>query len=68
MEHKVSGKSDVQLLTIREACDRLRMGRTMIYAMMDSGELAYVRIGRTRRIRLTTLEALVELNTVAGRA
>lgn len=39
-----------QLLTPREACSALRTSRTTLYHLMDSGQLASLKIGKSRRI------------------
>jgi excisionase family DNA binding protein len=46
------------LLTVPEAVAFLRLSRSTIYALMDAGELVYVRIGRTRRIPRRALVGL----------
>lgn len=46
------------LMTLSEAIAFLRLSRSTLYALMDGGDLAYVRIGRTRRI---PKRALVDL-------
>jgi len=52
-----------QMLTIPEAARRLSVGRSMVYAMLRSGELGSVTIGRLRRIPIDSLESLlVSLN------
>ncbi len=38
------------LVTVREAAQWLGLGRAKLYQMMERGELAYVKIGRARRI------------------
>ena len=38
------------LLTVSEAIAFLRLSRSTLYSLMDAGDLAYVRIGRARRI------------------
>ncbi len=38
------------LLTVREAAAFLRISRSNLYALMDHGELAFVKLGRSRRI------------------
>jgi excisionase family DNA binding protein len=38
------------LLTVSEAIAFMRLSRSTLYTLMDEGELAYVRIGRARRI------------------
>ena len=39
-----------QLYTINEVSDMLRIGRTKIYEMINSGELQSLKIGTARRI------------------
>lgn len=43
------------LLTVDEAAERLRIGRSLVYALMKEGELESVRIGRLRRIPVDAL-------------
>ena len=38
------------LMTVREAAEFLRLSRSSVYALMDHGQLAFVKIGRSRRI------------------
>lgn len=38
------------LVTVRAAGEFLSVSRSMLYGMMDSGKLQYVKIGRARRI------------------
>lgn len=38
------------LMTVREAAQFSGLGKTTLYGLMDSGRLAYVRVGRARRI------------------
>lgn len=42
--------STVQLYTITEVAQMLRIGRTKIYDMINSGELRSMKIGSARRI------------------
>ena len=46
------------LVTVREAAGFLRLSRSTVYALMDRGELPFVKLGRSRRI---PRRALVEL-------
>ncbi|MCH8891481.1 MAG: helix-turn-helix domain-containing protein [Myxococcales bacterium] len=49
------------LMTVSEAAGFLRLSRSTIYLFMDRGELAFVKLGRSRRIpRLATQAALPE--------
>lgn len=47
------------LLTVEEAARRLRIGRTQMYALITSGEVPSVTIGRLRRIPAECLAAYV---------
>lgn len=47
------------LVPIPEACERLQLGRSTVYRLMDSGELASVTVGRRRLIPAAALEAFV---------
>jgi excisionase family DNA binding protein len=44
------------LLTVEEAAQRLRIGRTRMFALVRSGEIESVQIGRLRRIHPDALE------------
>lgn len=47
------------LLTLKEACDSLRIGRAKLYDLMSTGQLRYVKIGSARRIPMTALTEFV---------
>ncbi|MPY79828.1 MAG: helix-turn-helix domain-containing protein [Actinophytocola sp.] len=47
------------LLTAEEAAERLAIGRTAVYALLKTGELDSVRIGRLRRIPANAVENYV---------
>ena len=51
--------SDRLLLTAEEAANVLRIGRTTVYALMKSGELRPVHIGRSCRIPQAEVERYV---------
>lgn len=38
------------LLTVEEAAERLRLGRTLVYRLISSGQLESVTVGRLRRV------------------
>lgn len=48
------------LFTIPEAARKLACGRTMVYRLIASGELAEVHLGAAARIPVAALERLVE--------
>jgi excisionase family DNA binding protein len=58
-ETKGSSASNALLLTPEEASRRLSVGRTTIYALMASGELSSVNIGRCRRVPVSSLSLFV---------
>ena len=45
------------MLTVEEAAAELGIGRTTAYALVKSGELPSVKVGRLRRIPLTEIHA-----------
>lgn len=47
------------LLTVGDAAQRLSIGRTHMYRLLNSGEVESVRIGRLRRVPATALEEYV---------
>jgi excisionase family DNA binding protein len=47
------------LLTPEEAAAMLSVGRTRVYELIANGELAAIRIGRSRRIPVLVLERFV---------
>ncbi|MBN9101137.1 MAG: excisionase family DNA-binding protein [Pseudonocardia sp.] len=57
------------VLTVEEAAERLRIGRTLMYALVAAGEVESVRIGRLRRIPTDALDAYVStLRRLGGAA
>jgi excisionase family DNA binding protein len=50
---------DPILLTVEEAADALRIGRSMMYELIAAGTVRTVRVGRLRRITPTALRAYV---------
>lgn len=67
MGEKPIEATEAQLLTVEEAADVLALSRSSVYALMESGQLPYVKILRARRIRLADVRALVEGNLVGRR-
>jgi excisionase family DNA binding protein len=43
-------QQDGLLLTVEEAARRLRLGRTLVYRLISSGQLESVTVGRLRRV------------------
>ncbi|WP_082751248.1 helix-turn-helix domain-containing protein [Blastomonas sp. CCH1-A6] len=47
------------VITIAETMRRLSVGRTTVYSLLADGRLKSVKIGRSRRILLESVEALL---------
>lgn len=45
------------LLTVEEAAERLRIGRTRMFALVKSGEVESILIGRLRRVPVDAIDA-----------
>ncbi|UXY36115.1 helix-turn-helix domain-containing protein [Streptomyces albidocamelliae] len=56
------------LLTVEEAARRLRIGRTTCYALIRTGELESVPVGRLRRVPVDAPAAYVTRLRTAQRA
>ncbi|QDU28508.1 Helix-turn-helix domain protein [Anatilimnocola aggregata] len=56
-----------RLCPIRDVARYLSLSRSKIYAMMDAGELPYVKLGKSRRVNWTDVLKLIADNTI-GRA
>jgi excisionase family DNA binding protein len=62
---RLKGMTDDGLLTVDEARQFLRASRSTVYALMDSGDLAYVKFGRNRRIPRRALIEFATSNLIA---
>ncbi|GAA3961932.1 hypothetical protein GCM10023085_50470 [Actinomadura viridis] len=58
MTTRTSAEPDL-LLTVEEAARRLKIGRTLMYSLIASGEVETVTIGRLRRVPTECLTAYV---------
>lgn len=47
------------ILTITEAMKILKLSRSSMYSIMGRGELKTIKFGKSRRIRLSDLEAFI---------
>jgi excisionase family DNA binding protein len=54
------------LLNVAESAVFLRLSRSAVYALMERGELQYVKLGRARRIPRRALEQLAASNMQGG--
>ncbi|WP_093799839.1 helix-turn-helix domain-containing protein [Streptomyces sp. Wb2n-11] len=50
---------DDELLTVAEVMARLRLGRSTVYDLLRTGQLASVTIGRCRRIPVIALRDFI---------
>jgi excisionase family DNA binding protein len=58
-EGRTGARSTEALLTVEEACAELGCGRTYGYALVASGEIPHLKVGRLLRIRPSDLAAYV---------
>ena len=55
------------VLTVEEAAHRLGVGRTLMYALVKSGDIESIAIGRLRRIPCEAIDEFVERLRQIGR-
>ena len=60
------GESPVLAVPPAEAARMLSLSRPMIYKLIHSGELRTVNIGRTRRVPVSELERLIDVDGRGG--
>lgn len=58
--------TESRLCRVSEVATHLGLSRSGVYQLMDAGRLAYVKLGRSRRIPLAAVEALVKSATVGA--
>lgn len=56
-----------QLMTVEEAAGHLKVGRSTTFRLLQSGQLPSVKIGGSRRVRRSDLEAYVANLPTNGR-
>ncbi|ACY48968.1 helix-turn-helix transcriptional regulator [Rhodothermus marinus] len=56
----MEARSDLRLLTVKEACRLLNVSRSLLWKARKRGELRAVYLGRAVRFRLSDLEAWLE--------
>ena len=56
------------LFTVEEAAECLGIKRTKMYALIKTGEIDTIQVGRLRRVRLAALESYVSRLADAARA
>jgi len=57
---------DKLLLTVVEAAHRLGIGRTLMYELLDTGEIFSVHIGRLHKVPVEALQDFIERRRVAA--
>jgi excisionase family DNA binding protein len=55
------------LLTIPEACEYLRLGRSKVFDLLKRGEIKYLRQGPRRFVRESFLEDYLSRQPIVGR-
>ncbi|MCX4754284.1 helix-turn-helix domain-containing protein [Kitasatospora purpeofusca] len=53
------------LLTAEDVAKMMRIGRSTVYELLSGGELASIKIGRSRRIRPADVHAYIERQATA---
>ena len=53
-----------QLGRVAEVAKYLNLSRSKIYLMMEQGQLPFVKLGKSRRVRWSDVSKLVEQNTI----
>lgn len=59
-----AGKGDKLLVTVDEAAKMLSLGRTLVYALMERGELRYAKFGKARRIPVEAIHEVLNKNMI----
>ena len=58
--------NDLRCLKVMKVAELLGISRAQVYKLMEAGQLAYVKIGKSRRIPWEAIEELVQKNTVGA--
>ena len=53
---------DLDLMTIKEVCDRLQISRNMAYSLLKKGDIEGVKVGRMWRIPDRSIWSYIMLN------
>ncbi len=53
-----------QLVRVTDVARHLAVSRSKVYQMMEVGQLPYVKLGKSRRVRWSDVQRLVDQNTV----
>ena len=55
---------DSGLQPVNKVARFLSLSRSKVYALMEAGQLPYVKLGKSRRVRWADVLALVETHTI----
>ncbi len=55
-----------RLVRVTEVARHLSLSRSKVYQMMDVGQLPYVKLGKSRRVRWSDVQKLVDDNTISN--
>ncbi len=53
-----------QLMKVKEVCVALGLSSPSVYRLMESGEIPYVKMGKSRRVKRADVLAYIERCTV----
>jgi excisionase family DNA binding protein len=67
MVAKLDVKDRTGLATVKEAAEHLRLSSAKVYQLMSKGTLPAVKIGGSRRVRWSTLDAFIQQHEGQGR-
>jgi len=57
---------ETKLATVREVAEHLSICRSKVYMLMDAGDLSYVKLGKSRRVKWADVDRLAQAATVNG--
>ncbi|HUY87823.1 MAG TPA: helix-turn-helix domain-containing protein [Pirellulales bacterium] len=60
---EITAGSRTGLAMVPEVAAHLKVSRSKVYQMMDAGELRFVKLGGSRRVRWEDVDELVRRNT-----
>jgi excisionase family DNA binding protein len=66
MQAEIAENRRAAVATVKEASEYTRLSVATIYNLMGQGQLAFVKIGKSRRISWTALDELLKRNTHQG--
>jgi excisionase family DNA binding protein len=62
--HATDAAANSHLVRVADVAKHLNLSRSKVYLMMETGELPFVKFGKSRRIRWPDVLTLVEKNMV----